>query len=359
VTPEARPFHDLAALEAGLQPRLDRARSPAGEPELLAELQRAYRMIKADQSRQPEIYQPAGEWREHVALRMPHYAAFYDSSCERLSALLGNFWRNELGVLVKQYAGYPQLQADGAARERYAQLMAYDLMIWTHLLNADVSELAMPEVGHPWGYLWQQTLIGSKAMRYHVLATQLQDMTREIARPVVAELGAGYGGLAYYLMRGNEARVYVDFDLPETLMVAAYYLRSALPHRRVYLHHGGAVDWNRLLGDYDVMLVPNWLIGALPVDSVDAFVNTFSLSEMTYPVIGHYVRCITAATRHYFLHNNMDRAGVLNQGHERIPASRYPVPELEFKLLYKRYDLFQQKHYGRDGDYREYLYQKS
>ena len=294
----------------------------------------------------------------HVARRMPHYEAFRDESRALLSSLLGNFWRNELGVLVKQYAGHAQLVADEEARRRYAALMAHDLMVWTHLLNADVSELAAPEVGHPWGYLWQGTLIGSKAMRYHALAAQLRSMTGDMARPVVAELGAGYGGLAYYLMRGKEPRTYVDFDLPETLVVAAYYLGKALPHRRVYLHEGGDVDWRRVLGEHDVILMPNWSLGTLPPESVDAFVNTFSLSEMSRPVIEHYLQRIAAASRHYLLHNNMDRAGVVNEGHERIPASRYPLPEGAFKLLYHRYDLFQQKHHGRDGDYREFLYQK-
>ena len=78
---------------------------------------------------------------------------------------------------------------------------------------------------------------------------------------------------------------------------------------------------------------------------------------MSRPVINQYLKRIAIATRHYFLHNNMDRGGVVNEGHERTPGSRYPFPEAAFKLLYKHYDLFQQKHSGRDGDYREFLYQ--
>jgi len=290
---------------------------------------------------------------------MPHYSAFEDESLERLIGLLGNFWRNELGVLVKQYASYAQLVVDPGLRESYAAAMAHDLMIWTHLHGADLHELAITEFGNPWGYLWQGTLIGSKAFRYHDLKTRIEGLTLDTDNPVVAEIGAGYGGLAYFLMRGQESRKYIDFDLPETLAVAAYHLKKALPHRRVYLHAGGVPDWSSILARHDVLLMPNWSIENLPSDSVDVCLNTFSLSEMSRPVVRNYLERIACACRNYFFHNNMDRSGVVNQGHERLPASDYPFPEGAFKLLSKRYDLFQRKHAGRDGDYREFLYQRA
>jgi hypothetical protein len=96
----------------------------------------------------------------------------------------------------------------------------------------------------------------------------------------------------------------------------------------------------------------------LPDNSVDLFLNTFSLSEMPFEVIAEYIRNIERTCRGYFLYNNMDREGVLNRGHERVPCSKYPIPTEHFKQLYKRYDTFQRLHSGRDGDYREVLLQK-
>jgi hypothetical protein len=75
---------------------------------------------------------------------------------------------------------------------------------------------------------------------------------------------------------------------------------------------------------------------------------------MPYDVIHEYVQQIQRACRGYFLYNNMDRQGVFNGGHERVPSSQYPIPPIAFKTLYKRYDLFQRLHSGRDGDYREF-----
>lgn len=355
---EYQPYYDINALEKGLLSSSLATGNNVDDQKLLKRIKRFYISNKKSQQNQPEIYQPAGEWREHVNHRMPHYQAFYDETTDRLNELLGNFWRNELGLLVKQYASYEQLKTDVSRREVYSELMAHDLMIWHNLFYADVSELQIPDVGNPWGYLWNGTLIGSKVLRYHTLMTQINGLVSDIDRPIIGEIGAGYCGMAYYLMRGYEKRVYIDFDLPETLAVGAYYLSKTLPHRKIYMHDEGPVDWQAIFSKYDVIMMPNWAIDSLPKASVDVFLNTFSLSEMTQPVIEHYLKKISSACKHYLLHNNMDRGGVVNAGFERTPASKYPFPAKSFKLIYKRYDLFQQKHLGRDGDYREFLYQK-
>ena len=355
---EYQHYYDVNALEKGLSSHSPNEENEANHLKNLKQIQEFYLSLKEDQMYQPEVYQPAGEWREHVEQRAQHYHAFFDTTTDRLSSLLSNFWRNELGVLVKQYASYAQLVKDAHLREKYSEQMAHDLMIWRNLFDADFSELEVPVVGNPWGYLWDGTLIGSKVLRYYALMSQIAGLVEDINRPVIAELGAGYCGLAYYLMRGDDRRVYIDFDLPETLAVGAYYLSESLPHRKLYLHSGGPVDWQGVLANFDVIMMPNWAIDSLPAESVDVFVNTFSLSEMTRPVIQQYLGKISTACKHYFLHNNMDRDGVVNEGFERTPASQYPFPEKSFKCLYKRYDLFQQKHFGRSGDYREFLYQK-
>ena len=107
-----------------------------------------------------------------------------------------------------------------------------------------------------------------------------------------------------------------------------------------------------------MLLCPNWEIRSLPAAIVDVFLNTFSLSEMPLEVIREYVSNIERSCRGYFLYNNMDREGVVNRGHERVPCSQYPISPNKFKTLYKRYDLFQELHSGRDGDYREVLLQR-
>jgi hypothetical protein len=111
LTPESEPYFNVIALERGLEQPLTPS-VDVHELALLETVRTFYREMKSFQRGVAEIYQPAGEWREHLMRMMPHYAAFEDKSLECLAALLGNFWRNELGVLVKQHASYVQLAAD-------------------------------------------------------------------------------------------------------------------------------------------------------------------------------------------------------------------------------------------------------
>jgi putative sugar O-methyltransferase len=154
--------------------------------------------------------------------------------------------------------------------------MAHDYMVWLHLLSVSPSELTVPAVGNPWGYVVDNVMIGPKALRYHVLATQIQQITCDCKRPVIAEIGAGYGGTAYFVLRGQQPLTYIDFDLPEVLTIAAYYLTRTLPHRRALLYEPGFKFTTATLAEYDVILMPNWMLPALPADSVDLFLNTFS-----------------------------------------------------------------------------------
>jgi hypothetical protein len=184
------------------------------------------------------------------------------------------------------------------------------------------------------------------------------DLTLGIEWPVIGEIGGGYGGLAYFLLRDIPEAKYVNFDLPETLVLMAYYLSCSLPEKRLYLYEGGAVNWPELLDNFDIILFPHWAIDLLPENSVDVFVNSFSLSEMRPETVNYYVNKVTDTCRNFFLHNNMDRAGVVNEGFERVPASTYPIDYSKFRRIYVRYDMYQTRHSGRDGDYREFLFQK-
>lgn len=354
---EYAPHINADALIRGLAERPDLATDEELAP-TIERLCRFYRELKEAQAGVPELFQPGGEWRVHLESQRPLYEPFIRGDIPRATQLLRNFWRNEFGSIVKQYAGHDKLSAVQEDRPRFVDWMARDYMLWKNLFHADHAELSVPLVGNPWGYYVGEVLVAPKALRYHVLATQLRQLTVDVKRPVIAEIGAGYGGTAHYFQRGDRPAAYVDFDLPEILLIAAYYLMRTLPHRRVLLWEPGTRLDAAALAANDVLLFPNWEIVQLPAASVDVFMNTFSFSEMPIDVIRTYLQHIARASRGYLLHNNMDRGGVINRGHERVPCSQYPYPEGAFKTLYKRYDLFQELHEGRDGDYREVLLQR-
>lgn len=158
-----------------------------------------------------------------------------------------------------------------------------------------------PEVGDPLRIHHRGRLISQD------LANSVREANRLLAhlpagampRPVVAELGAGYGRLGFVLVRALSIRYWV-FDIPPALFVAEWYLQNVLPGRRIFTFRPFD-DFEAVraeLEESDVAFFTANQIALLPDASVDAFVNISSLHEMRQPQIEHYLQQMARAARH-------------------------------------------------------------
>ena len=314
-----------------------------------------FQAMKRDQTGAPSLYQPGGEWAHYLAERQEFYDRLQIGDVEFCEDRLKNFWRNELGPIVKEYAKYEQLVRNELEFvQRFQSNVTRNYLIWKEIHDGRIEMLDTPMVGNPWGYEIEGRLVLPKATRFHALSQQLRGLTQDVESPLVAEIGGGYGGVAYYFLRDRADATYVDFDLPETLVIAAYYLLCTLADRDIFLYGEGQTPQGEALKDYSAVLLPNFELPNIADTCVDVFFNSFSFSEVPMDSLTEYMWQVQRVVKDYFLHNNMDRKGVLNRGFERIPASEYPIDHSAFKRLYKQFDLF----HGREGDYREFLYQK-
>ena len=267
-----------------------------------------FQATKRDQTTVPEPYQPAGEWVSYLEERRTLYDGLLAGDIDGSLFILQDFWRNELGPIVKEYAKYNDLiqhQKDCVARFQYGVVRNY--LIWREIFSFPVSVLSVPSVGNPWGYMIEGQLVVPKATRFHAHAMTLRNLLSGIPRPIVGEIGAGYGGMACYLLKNVPEVTYLDFDLPETLVLAAYYLLCCFPGHKFFLYGEGNPPEGEELKSFQVILLPNYSLCQLEKLSVDVFLNAFSLSEVPWNTLEEYLRVIERAVRYYFLHNNMDR----------------------------------------------------
>ncbi len=342
------------ALARGLEPRPDELGDDRAR-ELAASVAEFYAAIRRDDEDLPEPYQAGGEWKVYVENRAAVYEQAAAGDVDALTPLLRDFWRNELGPIVSQYAYYPDLAAgDEAKVERFTKLLARDFDHWRALTHADPSAIDVPRVGNPWGLEIDGTLVTPLGMRFHSHSTQIVELLRGTADPVVAEIGGGYGGMAHRVTQLEPGITYVDFDLPETLAIAAYNLQAVLPDRDVLLWDASRpLDRDEILR-HDIVLAPHYALADLAPDSIDLFLNAFSLSEMRFEAIAEYMERIKVCGRRWFLQNNVDRAGVVNRGFERTPCTKFPLDRDTFRTVYHRFDSYQ----GPEGDYRESLHER-
>jgi len=114
------------------------------------------------------------------------------------------------------------------------------------------------------------------------------------------DLGGGWGRLGNVLLRINPSAVYIDADLPETLLIAESYLPSTLPGIDVYRYafHRKSREICRaaLLKQPGVHFIGSHMLPMLEDRAIDLFVSIASFQEMTNEQVDAYFEVIDRVT---------------------------------------------------------------
>ncbi|WP_291985556.1 putative sugar O-methyltransferase [Luteitalea sp.] len=264
------------------------------------------------------------------ATRPRFYEALSSADVEAMEALLANCFRNELtsGIL----GGRPAYDAFAAAGAGCAEGLRQHFNVWRHSVShVDVHRLGFPPVGNPYGVWLDCVLVHANTMLNDHRASVVRDLVGHVDHPIVAEIGGGYGGFGRQWLMLDAPGTYVDFDLPENLIVASHFLASAHPDKRILLFDEPSMRLDlEVLRQYDLVLMPHFMLPRLAEASVDVFMNFISLSEMSASTIHEYLAQIERVTRGYFYQENLLDNG---EGYEFYPVSVFP-PMPQFRKLF-------------------------
>ena len=348
------PGYNPDSVEEGFQDR----RSASRDPELLRRITRSYNKAKAQQASAPPCYQVSNEW-------LPIYTRYMGTVMnllakedhQGLQEVYENFWRDPcstglLGLSFDMQARFASGRIKAKDRRAFLNDTIHRIRLWTTLLGKthSLQDLSSPLIGNPYGFTRDGVFIKSGADYLHYYAVTISRLLRRVGgRKVVMELGGGFGGMAYYLIRDNPDCAYVDFDLPENMALTAYYLLSAHPEKKALLFGEGDLT-AAALRDNDIILMPGFAMQDLPSDCVDLSFNSYSLAEMSPETIATYIGQISRVTRQFFLHINHTRNSVLG-------ADDFGIDPARFDLLYRAPALWNLAR-NPDMDEFEYLYWK-
>ncbi|MEY4592786.1 MAG: hypothetical protein RIR18_1681 [Pseudomonadota bacterium] len=307
---------------------IPRPTSESDDNALVERIFKAYCAAKNNLAQAPDCYRPGENWHHFLTTSRPNfYQAIESGDTDTLRSLLNNFARNELssGILGGEEGFNAFINTSSTT-----DLVEY-FSIWAHSIgDAPIHEVASPPIGNPYGYRVDGHTIIPNSFLNHYRASMLHQLIPLSSEITIAEIGGGFGGLGYSLLQRNDKTKYLNFDLPENLVVSAYYLGSLFPEKRIYLYDG-ANDIQEKLDDYDIFLLPNFSLAHFDRRTIDIFVNTISFSEMDYASIVEYLRKINEVTKHYFYQENLL--------HNRMQYKYYPTstfPELSnFRRIYK------------------------
>ncbi len=346
--------NNLRLVEEGF---LNRESETSGDTAILRRIVDAYNKAKDIQRSAVPCYQVSNEWLPVYERSLREVIkTLADRDIEKVGRIYRNFMRNSCSTgLHGMPVDMQKCYFGNRISRKYKQFFLYDCLsryeLWKDLLGntCQLSELASPNVGNPYGYFIDGTFIRVGADYLHYYATAVGRLLRGTGHRTVVELGGGYGGMAYYLARDNDNLSYVDFDLPENMALAAYYLLSAFPEKKILLF-GESELTPESIRDYQIIIMPNFEITRLSDNSVDLVFNSYSLAEMSAETIHNYIAEFTRIVRGYFLHVNHNRDS-------EVVADNFGVDPRKFDLLYKVPALWNK---GRktDMDEYEYLYRK-
>lgn len=328
--------------------------------EILNRICIAYIKAKEVQRNVSPIYSPSNEWLPIYEKPLKEIIEILTKrDIETLSRIYGNFWRDSCSTglvglpvnMEKCYFG----KKISLRNKIYFLNDAYNrYRLWNSLLGDthSIKDLESPCIGNPFGYYIDGNFIVSGSDYNHYYATIIGRLLKSAPSKCVVELGAGFGGMAYYLLRDNNDISYVDFDLPENAALTAYYLLKAFPEKKIRLY--GEVDSiTESLNNNEILIMPSFEIEKLPTGCVGLAFNSYSLAEMSKETVKSYISKFTEMVEEkgYIMHINH------NKNSEFI-ADNFGIDPNQFDLLYKIPALWNM---GRNSlmDEYEYLYRKS
>jgi len=307
----------------------------------------SYKKMKQAQKKVSVNYLPSSLWDGHVKIA---YASLIEglenNDIRTFHKFLANFgiWEKytgiEEGLLIRK------LDGNFIGRAYLKQMFSNIYRLWKHFHGnrKKISSLERPSYGNLSGAIIDGVLVTLDTFFSEIYGEQIRNIVSDKKNPVIAELGGGSGRLAYFSIRELEKSTYIDFDLPEILCVAAYYLMLSFPEKKVLLFGESDYDHTTHL-KYDMIFMPSFEIEKLGDKTVDIFVNECSLGEMNPDAARNYLKYASLASE-YILHINHDRTSeYFSDGTKGILGFEYQLNN--FKQLFKYTEL---KHLLPDGD---------
>src|SRR5581483_8134118 len=243
----------------------------------------AYRKAITQQEAEPPEYR-ASRWWEEVRERglRPVMQALRRCDIDGLRAMYRTFFRDTcstglIGVPYGMSDVYFAETIPDVHRRYYMADVLHRVDYWRSVTNGrfETSALAAPKIGNPFGAIVEGTLVDAGAPARHYHAHRITELLDQSTGTVV-EIGGGFGGTAYYLLRGRPRVRYIGFDIPESIALTSYYLMTAFPQLTFSLYEESETI-EHAIADCDIVLMPSFELSRMPARSVDVVFSSHAM----------------------------------------------------------------------------------
>ena len=149
---------------------------------------------------------------------------------------------------------------------------------------------------------------------------------------IISEIGAGLGHAAYYSKMLNNKH-YNIYDLPNILILQAYYLMLSLSENEVHLANEKKNNFAK------VSLYPYWEIFNLPILDNTLWLNQDSLPQIDINIAKEYINKLKLGKNSFFLSINQESKNANTNGKYQFPVHEIiKLSNSNFKKIYRSRD---------------------
>ncbi len=321
------------------------------------------KMLK-DLDSSPKIYQPSKHWKKLNILHIEQLGAGKIQNFKR-SVNMKYFNWGILGIMVHQmrpifqeilvnrnftvitktsFKSYNAKLGNKITEFDFISAQVYKIFVaslYYFVKRSDtlnlLDKLEEPLVGNPFTIRHKNKVITQDLLN-SILEFYSSNPDSNINSKInIAEIGAGYGRLAYVYLNALPRCTYTIIDIPLALYLSQEYLKEVMPKEKIF-YYRSFKNYKEIKKEFESSRIRFLMadqINLIPKRSVDVFINVSSLHEMSRSQIRNYLKQINRLTSGYFYTKQWFKSRVADNNY--ISETEYPIPKKWKKIFQRRH----------------------
>jgi len=320
--------------------------------------------MKSQQLNEDAIYKPSSLWQKHIDFDFKDLnECLKKNDLKKFLFFLQNFGNSEnyLGI---ENQNFIKKCSKNFLLKKYLKEDVFNgqKIIWQYFNNKkDLKDLNMPKFGNQNGALIEKNFVVIGSFFNDIYSKIIIKYLDENKNNFIVDLGAGYGKLAYYILSKTKKCNFIDLDLPETLVLASYYLSKSFPNKKAFFYGEEKFDTD-CINKFDLIFLPNWEFRNLKDNSIDITINRNSLGEMEPKTAINFIKQIHRTSKYFFSMNHETFKNKFSDGKYSLVNREFNIDN-KFKELIRYPDLghitYETNSINLDSDIFFYLYKKN
>ncbi len=223
---------------------------------------------------------------------------FFDKHNQIIKKSLENF-RGDPAIYTKIFNNqYSYIEIKDGYKKSY--LDAIDLVMEYHRFASKIDKEILASISESMAGNYKSITYRGNRLSEQLLQNLVvaNDIIKHVPfssnrRNIILDIGVGFGGSSRILHYYTPNTTQILIDLPETLLLTAYFLKYNFPNKKIALLediYPYLDDLESVIEDYDFIIVPPFILDYIQDKSIDLVINASSLAFMSKEYLDYYLK---------------------------------------------------------------------